>query len=275
MAQPKCGEEVAEKVNDNTNNEGLTMWAAAWRGGRVGALFVGAISAVLGLLLGSAAGAAAGSLLAPLTLGFSAPACCFFGALGGLILGAALGCAGGVMLGASLGLLCFATEMPSGWTKPRNGQVLQVAAPLILTGVTGPCFASFGAFLGLLSGAFLGLIAGLFLAPFTFGISVPICACLGGIVGAAVDAATGALLAVLLNLVLFRHRSGFMGGLTRLFQPFITAFNRWRFQLAMLIAPSLEVALKNPDESPMEARDCKKPARRARRRARKVGNSIM
>ena len=33
--------------------------------------------------------------------------------------------------------------------------------------------------------------AGLFLAPFTFGISVPICACLGGIVGAAVDAATG------------------------------------------------------------------------------------
>jgi hypothetical protein len=31
--------------------------------------------------------------------------------------------------------------------------------------------------------------------------------------------------------------------------------SRWRFQLAMLIAPSLEVALKNPDESPMEARE--------------------
>lgn len=273
MAQPKCGEEVAEKVNDNADDvQGFTMWATAWHGGRVGGLLVGAISAVLGLVLGAAAGAAAGSLLAPLTLGFSAPACCFFGALGGLMLGAALGCTGGVILGASLGLLCFATNMPSGWTKPRDGQVLQVAAPLILTGFTGPIFASFGAFLGLLSGAFLGLIAGLFLAPFTFGISVPICACLGGIVGAAVDAATGALLAVLLNLVLFQHRSRFMGGLIRLFQPFITAFNRWRVQLAILIAPG-EVALKPPDESPTE-QDCKKP-RRARRRVRKVGNSIM
>lgn len=35
------------------------------------------------------------------------------------------------------------------------------------------------------------LSGGLLLAPFTFGIAVPICTALGGIVGAAVDAATG------------------------------------------------------------------------------------
>eukprot|EP00438_Fugacium_kawagutii_P019255 Skav234703 [mRNA] locus=scaffold3643:225952:237052:- [translate_table: standard] len=158
-------------------------------GARVGAIYLGALSAVLGLLLGAAApwmaqaGAAAGSLFAMLTFGLSAPACCFFGALGGLILGAILGSGGGVFLGASLGLVCFAAELPCGWAKPREGQVLQVPALPHLVHFLGSC---------------------LLLAPFTFGIAVPICTALGGIVGAAVDAATGLVshTAVLLKTIL-------------------------------------------------------------------------
>jgi len=266
MAQPKCSQEVLAAVNEDTS-----MWLAAWHGGRVGAIYVGGASAVLGLLLGAAAGAAVGSLFAPLTFGISAPACCFFGALGGLLLGGGLGCGGGLVLGASLGVLCFTAELPSNWTKPREGQLLQVAAPLVLSGCTGPCFSACGAFLGLLSGAFLGLIAGLLLAPFTFGLSVPICSFLGGILGAAVDAATGALLAVCLNVLLVRHRSTCLACVGRLCQPFISAFNRWRFQLAMLIAPSLDVA--KTDETPETIlEECAKP-RRARRRVKKVSRA--
>ena len=245
MAQPKCSQEVLAPVDEDTS-----MWLAAWYGGRVGAIYMGGASAVLGLLLGAAAGAAVGSLFAPLTFGISAPACCFFGALVGLLLGGGLGCGGGLVLGASLGVLCFTAELPSNWTKPREGQLLQVAAPLVLSGCTGPCFSACGAFLGLLSGAFLGLIAGLLLAPFTFGLSVPICSFLGGILGAAVDAATG---------------------VGRLCQPFISAFNRWRFQLAMLIAPSLDLA-KTAETPETILEECAKP-RRARRRVKKVSRA--
>ena len=41
--------------------------------------------------------------------------------------------------------------------------------------------------------------------PFTFGLSLPICAGLGGLLGAAADAAAGGLLAVCLSCLLARH----------------------------------------------------------------------
>lgn len=255
-------------------------WLSALQGARVAAIYVSAASAVVGLLLGAAAGAAIGAVFSPLTFGISAPVCCFFGACGGLLLGGALGAGGGALFGTCLGGFCFAAELPLGWTKPRYSQ--QVLAALLLTGLTGPLCAAVGAFLGLLSGAFLGLIAGLLLAPFTFGLSVPICAALGGIFGAAVDAATGAGVGMSLSIFLVRYRATFMAGGCRLFAPVISLLNRWRFRLAMFIAPNLDVAAKKNDPEVQEENfedvreePSAKPRRRRRARVRKAISSTI
>ena len=69
-------------------------FSQAFHSAAVVATYLGALSALLGLLLGAAGSAALGALLAPLTFGLSAPVFSFCGAFGGLLIGGALGVGG-------------------------------------------------------------------------------------------------------------------------------------------------------------------------------------
>lgn len=175
-------------------------------GAGVGVTICTPLGGSAGLLLGTAAGASVGLIPAWCTLGLSVPAGAAAGGAVGVLAGAGAGAATGSAGGAFVGCLAYnwpklkarATllagslrALVKGFAQPQgDAERLQVA---VTAGAGGAILlGSSGGTIGLLAGSALGASCGVVPAVFTFGLSIPAGAVLGGGVGLCAGTGAGA-----------------------------------------------------------------------------------
>jgi len=200
-----------------------------------GAGALGAAGATAGCVAGGAVGACLGLLPAIFTFGLSIPLFAALGGASGLILGGAAGSAAGLTGGSAAGLAAYtkraeigsglarvqawssatlakarrraaiecaaAWELATafcGWSKGKTVELaadkgVQVAAASAVGGAA--VLGTGGGAAGLLAGGAVGAAVGVVPALFTFGLSIPFCAVVGGgcglVTGTAAGSATG------------------------------------------------------------------------------------
>lgn len=184
-----------------------------------GAMSLAALSGLLGMATGAVLGGVVGSALAFLTFGVSVPVCAAFSASTGLITGVVVGIGAGAIGGGALGFGAYVCqvetrEVTQGLKATALGSVKSVTYMRSAVGsqaqsfmssvahngatagfglMTSPSSAKLststlvggiaGAVTGIAVGGIWGTLLGMVLAIFTFGLSIPLGACVGSGLG--------------------------------------------------------------------------------------------
>eukprot|EP00931_Biecheleriopsis_adriatica_P031687 TRINITY_DN1854_c0_g2_i1.p1 TRINITY_DN1854_c0_g2~~TRINITY_DN1854_c0_g2_i1.p1 ORF type:complete len:373 (+),score=74.64 TRINITY_DN1854_c0_g2_i1:42-1121(+) len=195
-------------------------------------MLIGALgSATAGLLTGAALCGAISTFFAPLTFGLSVPVSVCICSGTGLWLGALGGAFTGAAFGAVLGFLAERLGFDVGRVDPGRHRLMLALATFITAAFISPPCAAIGAMMGLLSGSCLGMLAGLLLAPFTFGLSVPLAVVAFAVIGSSVDGAAGAFVGGCASVFVVRHRSSFVISLASTYELLVGAARHLWLQL--------------------------------------------
>eukprot|EP00811_Abedinium_folium_P002707 NODE_12486_length_1221_cov_16.812614.p1 GENE.NODE_12486_length_1221_cov_16.812614~~NODE_12486_length_1221_cov_16.812614.p1 ORF type:complete len:307 (+),score=31.96 NODE_12486_length_1221_cov_16.812614:136-1056(+) len=206
-----------------------------------GAATLGMLSGVVGLITGIAAGSMVGALPVVITLGVSLPVCVLISASTGFLTGVVAGTSAGAFGGGAVGLttcscaveiepvVCHLKEQVDRSCLSINGtgrmiqeQVFELVRRAVTVSkelvwncprfqalsTTAAIGSAAGGFVGTCTGGAIGTLLGMSMIFFTFGLSVPTCACFCGCIGLCVGTIIGGSAGVICGELAARRGCG-------------------------------------------------------------------